>query len=443
MLYFVIENTFPAHGGLSSFGKQSPEAVRWVVRRAMADYNKRYETAELVLADLRHIAGAADPFQVKPAELPSMRGPGAVEVEPPEVEVLAAAATPVPPPPEPEAPPTPGADDVADEPAVYGFVVGAGPGGVKVGRFGKPKPAAAAAAVGTAGTAGTRPKIRVTNWWTGAYEVLDPGTPGAAPHAVNRERARTQAKAYRDSVLGMRRQASELRRQVRDQAKSARRAAREQVQEARTRARQMQRRAREHRYMSVTAPRTGKSFHKSSTRARQPSGTMAFLTLVFVGALLAVSWKVLDERNRPRAVEQVFASSVAVAPDGVFMDADIEGPLTLLVLDDHPAKTHDRVQAEIERIVSLHRDQGWQIVTNDDDVEVNVRQYFPINFDPSERYELLREALLDQDLGGVIWVRSFPGDGPAHERIQSSTILLPDDEEGDYILLGPPAPEAN
>ena len=39
VMYFVVENTFPAHGGLSAFSKRSPEALRWIIRRAMADYN--------------------------------------------------------------------------------------------------------------------------------------------------------------------------------------------------------------------------------------------------------------------------------------------------------------------------------------------------------------------------------------------------------------------
>ena len=33
VLYFMLENTFPPHGGLSGFNKKSPEGVRWIVRR--------------------------------------------------------------------------------------------------------------------------------------------------------------------------------------------------------------------------------------------------------------------------------------------------------------------------------------------------------------------------------------------------------------------------
>lgn len=82
MLYLALEDTFPAHGGLSAFSKRSPEALRWVVRRAMAEYSKRYESAAAMRRDLEFIRQAKDPFAVLPASLPSMRG-AAAEADPP------------------------------------------------------------------------------------------------------------------------------------------------------------------------------------------------------------------------------------------------------------------------------------------------------------------------------------------------------------------------
>jgi serine/threonine protein kinase len=41
VLYYILENTFPGHGGLSRFERPAPEAARWIVRRAMADYGQR------------------------------------------------------------------------------------------------------------------------------------------------------------------------------------------------------------------------------------------------------------------------------------------------------------------------------------------------------------------------------------------------------------------
>jgi len=74
VLYSVIENSFPAHGSLSSISKRTPEALRWIVRRAMADIDKRYESAEDLGRDLDVLIAARDPFAVRPADLPSVRG---------------------------------------------------------------------------------------------------------------------------------------------------------------------------------------------------------------------------------------------------------------------------------------------------------------------------------------------------------------------------------
>jgi hypothetical protein len=94
MLYLGLEDTFPAHGGLSGYAKRSPECVRWVVRRAMADYAKRYESAAALRRDLEFILAAADPSAVKPAMLPSFRGES--EHGDSRVESVHVAATPVP-----------------------------------------------------------------------------------------------------------------------------------------------------------------------------------------------------------------------------------------------------------------------------------------------------------------------------------------------------------
>ncbi|MFI4898310.1 MAG: serine/threonine protein kinase, partial [Phycisphaerales bacterium JB059] len=84
VLYSVIENSFPAHGGLSQISKRCPEALRWVVRRAMAEYDQRYASAAEMLADLDAIRAASDPFALRPADLPSMRGAvGAIERDEP------------------------------------------------------------------------------------------------------------------------------------------------------------------------------------------------------------------------------------------------------------------------------------------------------------------------------------------------------------------------
>ncbi len=74
VLYSMIENSFPVHGSLSQITRRCPEALRWIVRRAMADMANRYPSAQAMLADVRVVQAAADPFRVRPAELPSLAG---------------------------------------------------------------------------------------------------------------------------------------------------------------------------------------------------------------------------------------------------------------------------------------------------------------------------------------------------------------------------------
>lgn len=138
VLYSVLENSFPAHGGLSQITRRCPDAVKWIVRRAMTDYDKRYASAAEMLTDLEVVLVARDPFRVRPADLPSMSG-RAIEAEP-ELEeafesVSARAFTPVLPP--------------------------------------LPREAVAVASVRRgeeSGVRGARPKIRVNHWWSGRYE---------------------------------------------------------------------------------------------------------------------------------------------------------------------------------------------------------------------------------------------------------------------------------
>lgn len=138
VLFSMIENSFPAHGGLSRVSKRCPEALRWIIRRAMTDYDKRYPSATAMLDDLRVVAAAADPFAVKPADLPSVKSGGSPVVAPEEHEPPRQAAFAAAPP-------------IAAEPA--------------------PTP-----------SPGPRPKLRIVDWWTGRYEA-DPAPRGARPGA--------------------------------------------------------------------------------------------------------------------------------------------------------------------------------------------------------------------------------------------------------------------
>lgn len=74
VLYSLMENSFPAHGSLSKVTKRCPEALNWVIRRAMADLQNRYRSAAEMAGDLRTVMLSPDPFGLKPANLPSMNG---------------------------------------------------------------------------------------------------------------------------------------------------------------------------------------------------------------------------------------------------------------------------------------------------------------------------------------------------------------------------------
>lgn len=83
VLYALIENSFPAHGSLSRLSKRAPEALRWIVQRAMAELGSRYASAAEMRADLAALAAAPDPFVLRPADLPSFARADAAPVAPP------------------------------------------------------------------------------------------------------------------------------------------------------------------------------------------------------------------------------------------------------------------------------------------------------------------------------------------------------------------------
>ena len=78
VMYAMLENSFPAHGALSNIGRRCPGTLKWIVRRAMTDYDKRYPSAQAMLADLEVVlaalnAGPEAIDKLRPADLPSVR----------------------------------------------------------------------------------------------------------------------------------------------------------------------------------------------------------------------------------------------------------------------------------------------------------------------------------------------------------------------------------
>jgi len=197
VLYSMVENSFPAHGGLSRISQPCPEAIRWVVRRAMTDYDKRYRSAREMLADVQYVLASEDMFAIKPAELPSMGGGSAVAsaIDADEVNDPRAVVSPVahhaPP------PPIPGEQDDNES---------------------KSRPA----------------HVRVLNWWSGSFTVSgdDPNQPVAdvpvsvgapapafvragappMPGNTNKRRAREQVAAARQRAHDRRNRAHQRRR---------------------------------------------------------------------------------------------------------------------------------------------------------------------------------------------------------------------------------------
>ncbi len=161
VLFSVIENSFPAHGGLSQVTKKCPEALRWIIRRAMTEYDRRYPSASMMLADLETVRVSPDPFAVKPAELPSMKQGEPLIIETLPQDAMAAVGV------------TPAAAAVGM--AAMGAQGFAPPVGAGVGA-----PAGAGGPAGAAFGAGApvpepprgrmRPRIRVAHWWTGRYD---------------------------------------------------------------------------------------------------------------------------------------------------------------------------------------------------------------------------------------------------------------------------------
>lgn len=187
VLYSMVEDSFPAHGALSTVTKQCPDALRWVIRRAMAETNQRYASAQEMLHDLQAVIAASDPFAMKPKDLPSM---GGAEVVPEQVAAQA----------------------VEDAEVIAAAFAPASVGGRRE-RTVDPERMAGHGD----GSAVGKPKIRVVDWLTGGFvaskgevERSDPNdvTPPAEVKAVRpvsfrtaaeqRERAKARAHAARE-----------------------------------------------------------------------------------------------------------------------------------------------------------------------------------------------------------------------------------------------------
>ena len=87
-------------------------------------------------------------------------------------------------------------------------------------------------------------------------------------------------------------------------------------------------------------------------------------------------------------------------------------------------------QLEVKRLLELHQSKGWTVVLDDEEAEIAVRGCLPTGaVDPDAANPLLRHTLLALDLGGIIRIKSTPGDGPPDARIESVMIVVPARDE--------------
>ncbi len=145
VLFSVIEDGFPAQGVLSPIKKRCPAGVAWIIRRAMADYDQRYESAGAMLTDLDRVLAGEDMFALRPAELPSMGGEAVAVPENLGRPRLLPALLPIVP--------------LATIPDPAGS------------RLPMSDSTGVTAGVRTRGAQVVRSIVRITNWWTGRAEV--------------------------------------------------------------------------------------------------------------------------------------------------------------------------------------------------------------------------------------------------------------------------------
>lgn len=389
VLYFLLENTFPAHGALSSFSKRSPESLRWIVRRAMADYNKRYESAEAMLQDIRFALEATDTFAVRPAELPSMRD-GAAH---------AAVATPA----------------AAVAAASFGAM-----------------PAAGASALPAGGTRHTfgRPILNLKSWWTGRYELggfhpvpsaipvaagVTPGMvamhapppPPPAPHSPWGAASVAAAHPVRHSPFLAPADSFE-RPSAAVQLASARRRANER---------------REHARAHVA--------HRAARHPARPAAALVLFTLLGIGAILGLTLV-------RTTVESVSQSGIGNVTPGLRspMEADVatvipsavvpavDTPrLRLALVNIHPDPINPKVAEEVAAASNRYITEGYLICEADIATTAELVRLLPLWRSDFNRYDTPLEDLFESTgYYGVLWIDAREGGGQASERTRVTML---------------------
>lgn len=185
VLYAILENSFPAHGGLSQLTKRCPESLSWIIRRAMTDYDRRYDTAGAMLADLDVLLRAPDPFAVKPGELPSVR---AQSSDVPDAAINGHVSPAVPQQPAAQAMQWEAEGPAMATPVAFaGVGVGAAASAPHIAGSNSANPFRASPSAPPGAGSGEQPRIQISNWWTGRYKTDVPASAAAAAQAIDHE----------------------------------------------------------------------------------------------------------------------------------------------------------------------------------------------------------------------------------------------------------------
>jgi serine/threonine protein kinase len=280
VLFSMIENSFPAHGGLSQLTKRCPEALRWITRRAMAEYDRRYPSAAAMLADLHVVMQASDPFKLRPVDLPSVsQGDQAAEDM---VDSI----------------PVPHPDDSVEP--------------YFARQAGSPVPPRVAPPQRAPGARVGRPKTSIIDFWSGRYSVA--GAVVATPKGKKQRSKRRGTPAGEAAFMHVSAERAGHRplRDVSDRAP-----AREQVRSARARA-QQRRDAASQRIGNARAHRRGRKGDYSNTPGAAVvfAGLLGFVVLFvgvgLLGALFMGSTR--NAQNQATVVMSVPAVDASVAP---------------------------------------------------------------------------------------------------------------------------------
>ena len=411
VLYSMIENSFPAHGGLSQITKRCPEALRWIVRRAMAEYDRRYPSAAAMLADLRVVMEASNPYALKPIDLPSVAdGDDAAEDL---VDTI----------------PAPEWDDSVQP---------------DFARAASPVPPRVKPARGHGDRVG-RPQTQ-TDFWSGRYRVV--GVPVATPKHAPRP-PKPAASAHRAPPL-------------RDP--TDRRPAREQIKSARARAQQRRENAAKRINSARSRRRGGKGDYSNTPGAAVVFAGLLGMAVLFAGGVIGYGLLQGDLLRDQRRVSsnasvpapQVSPPGIPAAPGSQRATASaapapslpqVEAQLLIVPMLPQPIDTglSDEMLAAGELMQAQGADLLGSVVPEDEEdqaIELIAQLRNALGSTPSDAPQYLlkvQEWLGTQTIDGVLILRPNPNDRSLNRILlvtQNFHTDLPMDEQTVPRLLG-------